>query len=777
MRKASRLARWAHSPWAWVRSRLSGPPSRRPVSTTARSASRKAAARASGSDAVGAIGRPSLLAAHQRAGRRSPRARPRRDRRARPRAGPGGGDLRPSGPGAGPRARRPAAARRPRARSARWASRGTLARSDAPGELVAADERGGARRSAPAPAAPPRRGCAAAWSSARGSSVARPAPARARGAAQAWASRPEPQPASSAGPAGRPPRGPPGTSRWWGGRRAEALAGGLDQLAHPGRGGQVGGAAPVPAGQHGRGRVGPARAPRARARAGRGQAASAGGRRARARSAARRPAPRRSRAHRLERRQRGQGGGDRRRRGADEEARGQGAAPLAWPLVARHRPRPARRAAGGRPAARSPPCPSTSAWRASRAHAPALAARGRAVVDAAVARGGPAAALRPARAGLGARPAGRPARAGRGDPPAPGARGLGDDAAGVGALRGGARLARGQLAGLGADPGRRLGPGRPATPSSARPSSRARAHHRPACSRPSPGAWPEGARGGGRPARARRPSRWSGTPGSHAVVAHASTRTCKRHLAGLGRAYAAGAPLRPYIPEGSGNDAMVVLAGRRPRRGRRGRRPRRLRQRRPAVHGGEADRSWSAAVWEAFRPRLAAAVAALRGGRPRRRRAPTSPRSPRARPAPGPAPRWPRRWRAGGEVLVGEGERRRATSPPTVVLLPRAALGRGALARGELRPPARPGRGRRRRRGPGAGQRHPLRASGRRSSAPARRRWWAACARRGCWWTRARSTRTPTWWSAGWATSGLAGARPKIEQLVWARRVHRAGGA
>jgi acyl-CoA reductase-like NAD-dependent aldehyde dehydrogenase len=43
-------------------------------------------------------------------------------------------------------------------------------------------------------------------------------------------------------------------------------------------------------------------------------------------------------------------------------------------------------------------------------------------------------------------------------------------------------------------------------------------------------------------------------PGVHAVVAHASNATCKRQLAGLGAAYAAGARLRPYIPEGSGND-------------------------------------------------------------------------------------------------------------------------------------------------------------------------------------------------------------------------------
>ena len=52
-----------------------------------------------------------------------------------------------------------------------------------------------------------------------------------------------------------------------------------------------------------------------------------------------------------------------------------------------------------------------------------------------------------------------------------------------------------------------------------------------------------------------------------------------------------------------------------------------------------------------------------------------------------------------------------------------------------------------------------------------------ACARPACWSTRARSTRTRTWWSGGVGDSGLAGARPKIEQFVWARRVPpRAGG-
>ncbi len=50
-------------------------------------------------------------------------------------------------------------------------------------------------------------------------------------------------------------------------------------------------------------------------------------------------------------------------------------------------------------------------------------------------------------------------------------------------------------------------------------------------------------------------------PGVDAIVAHSSTETCKRHLALLGRGYEHGARLRPYIPEGSGNDALLVLAG------------------------------------------------------------------------------------------------------------------------------------------------------------------------------------------------------------------------
>lgn len=47
--------------------------------------------------------------------------------------------------------------------------------------------------------------------------------------------------------------------------------------------------------------------------------------------------------------------------------------------------------------------------------------------------------------------------------------------------------------------------------------------------------------------------------GIDAVIAHASTSTCKQHLAALADAYAEGAVMRPYIPEASGNDALIVL--------------------------------------------------------------------------------------------------------------------------------------------------------------------------------------------------------------------------
>lgn len=260
-------------------------------------------------------------------------------------------------------------------------------------------------------------------------------------------------------------------------------------------------------------------------------------------------------------------------------------------------------------------------------------------------------------------------------------------------------------------------------------------------------------------------------PGVGLIVAHASSSTCKRHLAGLGRAYAAGAPLRPYIPEGSGNDAMIVLAG-----------ADLDAAAAAAALGGFANAGqlcMSAKrmivvreVWEGFAPRLAAAVAALVVGDPDDERTDI-----------GPLPEGPARQRAraalaealaeGGRVLVGEGERGTHFTP-TVVVLPRSALG-VALWREESFAPLRglvvvedadealalandsPYALGAAVFGPGETVVAGLRAA------------------------RVLVDEGPLYQDAhlvvgGVGDSGFAGARPKVEQMVWARRVHRAGG-
>jgi acyl-CoA reductase-like NAD-dependent aldehyde dehydrogenase len=261
-------------------------------------------------------------------------------------------------------------------------------------------------------------------------------------------------------------------------------------------------------------------------------------------------------------------------------------------------------------------------------------------------------------------------------------------------------------------------------------------------------------------------------PAVHAVVAHASTRTCKRQLAGLGAAYAAGARLRPYIPEGSGNDAMVVLAG-----------ADLDAAATAAALGGFANGGQlcmaakrivvERSAWAAFRPRLAAAVAALRLG---------DPGDPATDVAPLPEGRARAEARAalaqalaaGAEVLVGEGE----AGPfftPTVLLLPRAALAGLDLWRQESFAPLRglvvaddpddaaalandtPFALGAAVFGPGEGIVPRLRAA-------------RVLLNEG------PLYQDPHFVVGGVGDSGLAGARPKIEQLVWARRVHRAGG-
>lgn len=261
-------------------------------------------------------------------------------------------------------------------------------------------------------------------------------------------------------------------------------------------------------------------------------------------------------------------------------------------------------------------------------------------------------------------------------------------------------------------------------------------------------------------------------PGVQLVVAHASSATCKRHLAGLGRAYSEGALLRPYIAEGSGNDAMIVLPG-----------ADLDAAAAAAALGGFANAGQlcmsakriivAAEVWERFAPRLVAAVAALVVGDPDDEGTDI-----------GPLPEGPARLRAraalaeaigrGGRVLVGEGERGDHFTP-TIVRLERDALD-VALWREESFAPLRglvvaadaadalvlandtPYALGAAVFGPGEEVVAGLRAA------------------------RVLVDEGPLYQDAhlvvgGVGDSGFAGARPKIEQMVWARRVHRAGGA
>jgi acyl-CoA reductase-like NAD-dependent aldehyde dehydrogenase len=261
-------------------------------------------------------------------------------------------------------------------------------------------------------------------------------------------------------------------------------------------------------------------------------------------------------------------------------------------------------------------------------------------------------------------------------------------------------------------------------------------------------------------------------PGVHAVVAHASTATCKRHLALLGAAYAAGAPLRPYIPEASGNDALIVLAGADMERAAAA-----------AALGGFANAGQlcmaakrlvvERAAWPAFRPALCAAVERLVVGDPDDEATEVAPLGEgparaRARAALAEA------LAAGAELVVGEGERG-ALFTPTVALLPRPALG-VALWREESFAPLR-----------GLvlaedaadalalANDSPFGLGAAVFGPPAR----TASIVDGLRAARVVVGEGPLYADphlvvGGVGESGLGGARPKVEQLVWARRVHRA---
>ena len=451
------------------------------------------------------------------------------------------------------------------------------------------------------------------------------------------------------------------------------------------------GAAPVPAGQPGRGRVGPA--------GDRGERAVRGGGRRRAPAAASSGAPRGAQTRPSPSRRTGCSGAQGRRRRRARAARaasragpgGSGAAPLGWAAVAPHRhpPRwPPR--AGGRPARR---------WRRStlderlarcaRSRA-ALAAAGEAIVDAAVAEAGQPRRFARPRAGLGARRCSTPCRpwprrSGRGRcrPPR------------------GRRSSSGRPTGwcsAGTRPTRRSGCRRwwpprrwwAATPCWRGP-PRARGPPPAGCSRRWPGPGPR-ARSWcvDLPGPEAEPLVWD--PGVHAVVAHASTRhlqaPARRARGGLRRRRAAS----PLHPRGLGQRRDDRAGGRRPRPAAAGRR-------RSAASPTGASSAWRpSGSWSSARPGRASAPAWPRRsarcgvGDPDDPATDVGPAGRGAAPAPRPARRWPRRWPRGGRGAGGRGRARALLHARRSCCCRARPSGGGPLARGELRPAARAGR-------------------------------------------------------------------------------------
>lgn len=257
--------------------------------------------------------------------------------------------------------------------------------------------------------------------------------------------------------------------------------------------------------------------------------------------------------------------------------------------------------------------------------------------------------------------------------------------------------------------------------------------------------------------------------GVHAVVAHAGTETCKRQIAALGHAYLDGARMRPYIPEGAGNDAAIIRPGAD------------LNRAAAAVAvGGFANAGQlcmsakriivEREVWPEFRPLLAAAVERLVVGLaddPATDIAPLREGTARARARDALA----EALAAGGRVVVGEGERG-AHFTPTVLELPVTAR-TVTLWRTESFAPLR-----------GLivvdGPDEAVELANDTAYGLGAAVFGPADDLVG----RLRAARVmvdegplyqdPHMVVGGVDDSGMAGARPKIEQLVFARRVHRA---
>jgi succinate-semialdehyde dehydrogenase/glutarate-semialdehyde dehydrogenase len=258
-------------------------------------------------------------------------------------------------------------------------------------------------------------------------------------------------------------------------------------------------------------------------------------------------------------------------------------------------------------------------------------------------------------------------------------------------------------------------------------------------------------------------------PGVGAVVAHASTATCRRHMARLSAAYAEGATMRPYIPEASGNDAMIVLDGADMQRAADA-----------AALGGFANAGQlcmaakriivERSARDEFVPLLREAVGALVVGPADDERTDVAPIAPAALERA--EADLHEALAAGGKVLIGG-----QGLPPTVVLLPGSAL-HVRLWRDESFAPLR---------GLAVADdpRHAVALAndtpfglGAAVFGPHEKAMNVATALRG-----ARITvnegplyQDPHLVVGGIGDSGLAGARPKVEQLVYARRVHVAAG-